>query len=175
MPAYMFSARSKRLRSVLLCVLVFVLSVTVYCGQKNGQTDQEETKTASNTVSRPLATIKSCALCGKPINAKTAGRLTLEVGKELNTCCGLCTAGIKKRIGQQHFDAVTVCYATGEKIDFKEAFFVVESDETPCCTPSVLAFVSMKEAETFVSSKNGRVITYKEALAYVNEIATNRK
>ena len=168
-------ARSKRQRSVLLCLLSLVLSFSVYCGQNKDQVEQEETKTTSDTVSRPLATIKTCALCGKEITAKTAGRITLEVGKELNTCCGFCTASIKKRIGQKQFEAVTVCYSTGEKIDFKKAFFVVESDETPCCTPSVLTFVSMEEAEKFVSNKNGRIITFQEAIAYVRENVKNRK
>ena len=175
MPAYMSGARSKRQRNILLCVLAFVLLFAVYCGQNNDQADKKETKEASNTASRPLAAIKSCALCGKEINAKTAGRITLDVGKELNTCCGFCTANIKKRIGEQHFDAVTVCYSTGEKIDFKQALFVVESSETPCCTPSALAFVSMKEAEAFVGSKGGMIINYQEILEYFADTTRDRK
>lgn len=170
------SERTKRGKTVLFCVLVFVLSCAISCGQNNGKTDQEETKTEGTTVvNQPLATIKSCAVCGKEINAKTAGRITLEVGKELHTCCGFCTASIKKRIGRQHFDAVTICYATGEKIDFKQAIFVVESNETPCCTPSALAFVSMKEAEAFVSSKGGMIINYQEILEYFADTAIDRK
>jgi hypothetical protein len=172
---YMSNATSKRQRNILLCGLILVLTFTVYCGQNNDQAGQQETEKVSKAFDQPLADIKSCTLCGKEINPKSAGRIKLKFGKELNTCCSFCTASIKKRIGQEQFEAVTVSYSTGEKIDFKKAVFVIESDETPCCTPSVLAFVSKEEAEEFVSRKNGRIVTVTEVIAFVKANTGNRR
>jgi hypothetical protein len=163
-------ARPKKQKCILLYVLVIVLSFAVYCGQNNEKAAGEGSETTSNAIGQPLVSIKSCALCGKEITAETAGRLTLDVGKELSMCCAYCMSRIKMRIGKQPFDAVTVCFSTGQKIDFKKAFFVVESDEAPCCRPSVLAFVSLEEAQKFAQSRNGRIISYKAIFDYAAKI-----
>jgi nitrous oxide reductase accessory protein NosL len=161
------------------CLLLFLMAITILlavnCGKNGDQTDTEETKPVTTSGGGPLVEAKKCAMCGKEISGNTTCRITLEEGKELNTCCSLCTANIKKRIGGQPFNAVTVCYSTGRKVDFKKAFFVVESDEAPCCTPSVLAFVSMGEAEKFVAEKNGRILSYPEILNYAAEYKNGSK
>ncbi len=172
---YLFKAKFARQRHVLLFFLVFILFLAVHCGKNNDQAVDKKPEVGGDEAVQPLATIKTCTLCGKAITATTACRITLDEGKELNACCSFCTANIRRRIGQQPFDAVTVCYSTGEKIDFKKAYFVVESDETPCCTPSVLAFASREEAEKFVAGKNGRIISFLEAMNYVDQFNKNRR
>jgi hypothetical protein len=150
---------------------------TVHCGDKSEPPAEKREATGTDSVStaKPLADVKTCALCGKAISGRTTCRIKLERGSELNTCCSFCAANIRKRIGRQPFSAVTVCYSTGQKIDFDKAVFVVESDEVPCCTPSVLAFVSMAEAEKFVESKNGRILSYPELLKYAAEYSNEKK
>lgn len=172
---YLFKVKSARQRCVLLCFFGFMLFFAVHCGNNNDQAVDEKPEVAGNEAVQPLATIKTCALCGKDIRARTACRITLDEGKELNACCSFCAANIRRRIGRQPFDAVTVCYSTGEKIDFKTAYFVVESDETPCCTPSVLAFSSLEEAEKFVAGKSGRIMSVLEVMNYVEQFGKNRE
>jgi nitrous oxide reductase accessory protein NosL len=151
---------------VLPSFLGIFLLLTAGCGSNDERTAKEESVQATTSAGEPLVEAKKCAMCGKEISGITTCRISLKDGKELNACCSFCAANIRKRIGSQPFSAVTVCYTTGRKVDFKKAVFVVESDEVPCCTPSVLAFVSMEEAEKFVAEKNGRIIKYPEILDY---------
>jgi hypothetical protein len=159
--------------------LLFLAAITVFlaadCGNNTDTVDKEETKQATASGRAPLVEAMRCVLCGKDISGSVTCRISFKEGKELNTCCSFCAGCIRMRIGSQPFDAVTVCYATGQKVDFKKAVFVVGSDEVPCCTPSVLAFISMEEAEKFVSEKNGRIVSYPEILIVAEEYRRKSK
>jgi len=56
----------------------------------------------------------------------------------------------------------TVCYSTGQRVDLRKAYYVVNSDVKICCDPSTLAFYSQEEAEKFVEVHHGEIKMFKD-------------
>jgi hypothetical protein len=61
-------------------------------------------------------------------------------------------------------EAKTFDYRTQKGINGLTAYYLKDSDEIPCCVPTVLAFETREEAEEFQTDHSGTVFTFEEAL-----------
>ncbi|MFH1755468.1 MAG: nitrous oxide reductase accessory protein NosL [Candidatus Latescibacterota bacterium] len=157
--------KSARQCFIMLGILIFIFAGTIHCEKSETPPVQEETVKVGDVTHMPLVEQQECVTCKKTIVGNTACRVNLDSGREMITCCCYCAANIARRVGkQEYFKAVVACYATGEKIRFKDAYFVVGSEEVPCCKPSVLPFLSKEAAEKFAGAKGGTVAKYPEML-----------
>jgi hypothetical protein len=144
--------------------LVLLVAGTVHC-DKSDQTVQEDRVDKIDQqvqeVKNRYSTVSTCAMCGKEASGKTVCIMSVAPGQKAKTCCARCGVQMLKRMGHQK-NGSTTCYSTGQRIGLREAYYVVNSDVKTCCTPSVLAFYDLQEAEKFVEAHHGEIKRFKD-------------
>ncbi len=108
-----------------------------------------------------------CPLCGMNLKMyhPTSNRLTLNDGKQIQTCSIFCAAQIYEKNPTEIKTWEVVDYATKVFIDAKKAVWVIESDVPGVMTAvSKLAFADRTEAEKFQKAHGGTVGTFEDAL-----------
>jgi hypothetical protein len=140
------------------------------------------------SVTRPPQDL--CRVCNRVLHAGVTYRLELASGTE-NACCPRC--GLHYQI--EHPGAVKKAWATdldsGEFIPAEAAFYVEGGDIVYCavhsaalerqpqgvsvrefdrCLPTLVAFRTQQEAETYQHQHGGRVLNYLQALERVKAL-----
>ena len=122
-----------------------------------------------------------CQICLRPMHEATSFFVTLEDGQEVELCCPRC--GLRFQQGRTDVQSAEVSgYVGRERLDAAEAFYVSGSSVHPCCSsseilkdrsgieyertwdrcmPSVIAFASEEEAESFQRENGGEISTYR--------------
>lgn len=124
-----------------------------------------------------------CIMCGMDAGKSetkftvevTAGSRDVAVGK-YSFCCLHCLVFFKARmttgnidsILARNYDTVTKEYDSGEMIDAKKAFYVVESELHPkgSMPPMMSIFSTQKKAEMSQKVYGGRVMNWEEVWEY---------
>lgn len=120
-----------------------------------------------STKSKPEADV--CAMCRKQISPRTSYLLMLKNGEQKRACCAHCGLMLQTTI-EDVWQAMTTDFLYGHMISANQAFFVLGSDLTICCMPSVLSFGSEVEAQKFITGFGGRVATMTEVLQHFQEM-----
>jgi DeoR/GlpR family transcriptional regulator of sugar metabolism len=105
---------------------------------------------------------QGCCHCGQRISHRRSFILQLADGEQLTACCPHCGLLLLA----QHPDslaAMATDFLYSNKINVSQAFFLVNSSVTVCCSPSVLCFASQDEAERFCKGFGGEVLGYAAA------------
>jgi hypothetical protein len=123
-----------------------------------------------------------CAVCNRDECKGLAFRVTLENGKNVETCCPRCALHYLETNHQQARQMEATDFATGSWVDASRAIYVSESDVHPCatletrrdpqgccmlktydrCLPSLVAFQQQEAAKAFAKEHGGQVIAWKQ-------------
>lgn len=114
----------------------------------------------------PIDESSQCAMCNKPISERTVFIVQLENGEQKRACCGHCGLMIQSQ-SKGVIQSLTADYLHGHIISANQAFYILGSDLTICCMPSVLGFGSKQDAEKFQKGFSGTLANMEEAIQYL--------
>lgn len=123
--------------------------------------------TLPNTANKMIDDIPVCAMCSKPVSQRTVFIVKLEDGKELRACCAHCGLMLQSR-SQKVWQSLTADYLYGHMISAGQAFYLVGSEVSICCVPSILAFGSSLEAEKFQKGFGGQILSMNDTAHYLH-------
>ncbi len=112
----------------------------------------------------------TCYMCSKPLASHGATLYHLEFtgGKEVTVCCAHCGVGCQMRMRNMEGDELesvrTLDYLTEKSINGAAAYYLVGSEEIPCCVPTVICFEEQSSAERFQREQGGKVYSLEEIL-----------
>ena len=125
---------------------------------------------------------RMCAVCDRAECKGMAFRVTLENGKEVETCCPRCALHYLESNHQQARKMEATDFATGNWVDATHAVYVSDSDVHPCaemntmrdqqgcclmktydrCLPSLVAFAAKDDASAFQKTHGGQLVALQE-------------
>ena len=108
-----------------------------------------------------------CAMCNKPISERTVFIVRLESGEQRRACCAHCGLMIQSE-AEDALQSLTADYLHGHIISADQAVYILGSDLTVCCVPSVLSFGSRRDAEKFQKGFGGTIADIEEAIQYLH-------
>jgi DNA-binding MarR family transcriptional regulator len=108
-----------------------------------------------------------CAMCGKLISERTVFIVRLESGEQKRACCAHCGLMIQSHAKDTQ-QSLTADYLRGHIISADQAAYVLGSELTICCVPSVLSFGSRQDAEKFQKGFGGKISNLEEAIQYLH-------
>ncbi len=112
-----------------------------------------------------------CGVCLKHIADE---RLTITViwknGKKFEFCCTHCAImGILHLIGD--LDSVSSImgrdFIYGNPLDLRNAFLLFKTDIIPCCSPPILVFAKLDDAERFQKGFGGAIKTFEDIMSHM--------
>ena len=103
-----------------------------------------------------------CALCGRPVHARTRVVLHTQSGEQLEACCPHC-ALLLLEARDDIASGLAADFIHGKMINLKTAVFLVNPEVVVCCTPSVLCFADDADARRFQQGFDGRVMPLQKA------------
>ena len=112
--------------------------------------------------------LNQCAMCNKPISERTVFIVRLETGEQKRACCAHCGLMIQSQ-SKTALQSLTADYLHGHIISADQAVYILGSDLTVCCVPSVLSFGSRQDAEKFQKGFGGTIASIKEAIQYLHQ------
>ena len=107
--------------------------------------------------SKPTEDAVSCAMCGKSVSQRTVFIVKLNNGDELRACCSHCGLMLQSR-SENVWQSLTADYLYGHMISAGQAFYMVGSEVSICCVPSILVFGSKTDAEKFQKGFGGQLL-----------------
>jgi len=128
---------------------------------------------------------ESCPVCQREECKGFAFRVTLADGKTVSACCPRCGLQYLRSSNQQARALTATDFSTGQWIDATKAVYVSGSDVSHCamnetrrdaygccyfkgydrCEPSLIAFASKEQAESFLKQHGGKLLGYDNLLA----------
>jgi hypothetical protein len=109
-----------------------------------------------------------CAFCGGAINERASFVIQMQDGSQRSACCSHC--GLIA-LDQPGVVAALACdFLYGRMINARQAIFLLESNVSLCCEPSVLCFANQEAALSFQKGFGGRICTLDEAKTRISEI-----
>jgi DeoR family transcriptional regulator, copper-sensing transcriptional repressor len=115
----------------------------------------------------PVGNASQCAMCSKTIPERTAFIVQLGNGEQKRACCAHCGLMIQSHT-KDVLQSLTTDYLRGHIISANQAVYILDSELTICCVPSVLSFGSQHDAEKFQKGFGGKLSTIKEALQFLH-------
>lgn len=103
-----------------------------------------------------------CVQCGRENNPRSAFLFEQKNGKQFTACCSHC--GLMALANRADVSlAMTTDFFYGTMLNARQAWYVLDSDVSLCCRPSILSFSNRTDAERFVKGFNGEVISFTSA------------
>ena len=106
-----------------------------------------------------------CGMCGKPLSERTLFIVNLPDGSQRRACCAHCGLMMHSHMGGT---ALTADFLHNHIISANQAVFLLHSELTVCCAPSVLSFGSRADAEKFQTGFGGQLASMDEALHFLH-------
>ncbi len=118
----------------------------------------------SASLASPASAAKdACAMCGKTVNERTAFILQLGNGEQRRACCAHCGLMLQE-MTPNVTQSLTADFLHPHMVSAGQAVYLLQSEVTVCCAPSVLSFGSPQEAEKFQKGFGGRAANMKETI-----------
>ncbi len=121
-------------------------------------------KVRGGAVPLPRENEPLCHFCAGKLRARVRMTLHLSDGSTWRACCAHCGLLGVALHGSRVVAAVVPDFLTGRVVDVHQATFLIGSDVEICCTPTVLAFARLHDAERFRQGFGGQVASFAEAL-----------
>ncbi len=109
-----------------------------------------------------------CAMCSKPISERTVFIVRLESSEQKRACCAHCGLMLRHRAKDAQ-QSLTADYLRGHILSAGQAVYVLGSELSVCCMPSVLTFGSRQDAEKFQKGFGGIIGNMEEAIEYLHK------
>lgn len=120
----------------------------------------------SDRASKP--SIPSCYLCDMPVPVRTSFTVQVETGDLFHACCPHCGFLMIPQIEARGIvAALTRDFLYGRTMNVTQAVYVLDSEITLCCVPSLLCFATREDANRFHKGFGGTVMTCSEAREYL--------
>lgn len=107
-----------------------------------------------------------CAMCGKNISERTVFIISLKNGEQRKGCCPHCGLMLQAHLGKV-WQAMTPDFLCGHMLTTNQAFYVLQSELSICCMPSVLSFGLKADAEKFAKGFGGTIMDMQEAIHFL--------
>jgi hypothetical protein len=107
----------------------------------------------------------TCKCCNLALSSRSAFVIQGENGEQTQACCPHC--GLLLINDYPAAAVLARDFLYGRMVNARQAVYLVESDVTLCCVPSVLSFASRDDAERFQKGFNGTVLLFDDALDYM--------
>jgi len=108
----------------------------------------------------------SCAMCGKPTQGKQVFIIYLADGGQKTTCCAHCGLMLLT-VTKGAWQSLAMDFLHGHMISANQAIYLIGSDLTVCCIPSILTFGSRQEAERFQAGFGGELASMDDAIQHL--------
>ncbi len=109
----------------------------------------------------------TCVMCNKPVSERTMFIVQLESGEQKRACCAHCGLMIQSQT-KDAWQSLAVDYLHGHMVSANQAIYLIGSELSICCVPSVLSFGAQKEAEKFKKGFGGDLFTMEEAIVHLH-------
>ena len=106
-----------------------------------------------------------CGMCGKPLSERTLFIVNLPDGNQRRACCAHCGLMMHSHMGGT---ALTADFLHNHILSANQAVFLLHSELTVCCAPSVLSFGSRADAEKFQKGFGGQLAGMNETLQFLH-------
>ena len=113
-----------------------------------------------------IASGRACDMCGKSVSERTKFLLKFENDEEHHACCSHCGLMLQSR-EKLAWHSFATDYLHGHMISANQAVYLIESEISLCCVPSILSFGSRLEAEKFQKGFGGKLISMDEAVHHL--------
>jgi hypothetical protein len=87
----------------------------------------------------------------------------------LFACCPHCGLFVIAQFPNFHSGMATD-FLFGNKINFQQATYLLDSSVTLCCAPSVLTFTRHKDAISFKKGFGGDILNFEQALVKIRDL-----
>ncbi|MBI5945958.1 MAG: DeoR family transcriptional regulator [Chloroflexi bacterium] len=122
-------------------------------------------------ISKIEATSDRCVQCRGETNARTTFIIEQKDGKKLSACCSHC--GMMALANNSNINtAMTIDFVYGKMLNVSQAWYVVNSVVTLCCSPSILSFSNREDATRFTQGFGGEVMDFPNAQKSLNKMMT---
>jgi DeoR family transcriptional regulator, copper-sensing transcriptional repressor len=119
-------------------------------------------------VSRVEISPTRCIQCGRENNPRTAFLIEQSDGEKYAACCSHCgLMALAKRTNVSI--AMTTDFFYGTMLNASKAWYVLNSDVSLCCRPSILSFSNPDDAKRFVKGFGGEMLNYPSAQDKISE------
>jgi len=110
-----------------------------------------------------------CVQCRGETNARTTFIIEQKGGEKLSACCSHC--GMMALANNANVNtAMTVDFIYGKMLNVSQAWYVLSSNVTLCCSPSILSFSSYDDAVRFSEGFGGEVMDFINAQNSINKM-----
>ncbi len=110
-------------------------------------------------ISRLELSTSLCIQCGREISPRTAFIFEQKDGTRNSACCAHC--GLMALSHRTDINtAMTTDFFYGTILNARQTWYVLDSEVSLCCRPSVLSFSNKKDADRFVSGFGGSVMDF---------------
>ncbi len=117
----------------------------------------------------------NCAMCNRPVPARSAVILQSQPRGHLTACCPHCGLALFEHDTSAALMLVTD-FLNGQMVSANDASYLLGSDVSSCCTPGILAFAGRGDAERFQTGFGGKIMnlsqvrhTLRDAMAVLQE------
>lgn len=109
-----------------------------------------------------------CPTCRKVVNQRTAFILHSENGEQIQACCAHC--GLMMMINRPDIThALTTDFLHGTIVNIAQTTFLMHSNVTICCSPTILTFDKPEDAIRFQRGFGGTLADYETARQFIAE------
>ncbi len=115
----------------------------------------------------PAGVPSPCAVCGVLPEKRLDFTVHAVDGTRTVACCPHCGLLLVRRLGRLVQSAVTFDFVTRQTVNARAANFVLASQATPCCAPSLLAFAQREDAARFQTGFGGHLATFEQAVEWL--------
>lgn len=101
-----------------------------------------------------------CRACAKPIDGRHAFTVQDQRTGPVSACCAHCGLML---LGDETYAAMAMDFLFGHSLNARTAFYVVAPELVVCCSPAVLPFGRLEDAERFRRGFGGEVLSLQAA------------
>lgn len=127
-----------------------------------------KTHGGASLVTHAGAVKDSCTVCAKPLSDRTLFLVNLPNGEKLRACCAHCGLMLHSQRGGV---SMTADFLHNHMVSASQAVYLLQSELTVCCAPSVLTFGARMEAKKFQTGFGGQIAGMKEALQFLDAVS----
>lgn len=110
----------------------------------------------------------SCAMCNRPVPARSAVILQSQPRGHLTACCPHCGLALFEHDTSAALMLVTD-FLNGQMVSANDASYLLGSDVSSCCTPGILAFAGRGDAERFKRGFGGEIMTLVQVRRFLRD------
>lgn len=107
-----------------------------------------------------------CPMCNKAVNDRMAFIVHLQDGSQIKACCSHCGLMMVTNLPSVK-SALVTDYLYGTIVSISQTTFLMNSNVTICCSPTILAFDKPEDAIRFQRGFGGTLADYDTARQFV--------